>query len=394
MIGPKEVKEKALKWWPEFLRAYLRRENIFPRDVPRIGKTGGRKELADFDRIREEQAALLPGDGKRYTLHWKEVDSRTLGRNRFIDRISVDSREQFLQLTDKGLEFGDFAGAVRMIKGEIPQLKNWLVEHPLEILRYSESWPWLLRVVNYFLVNHEAGRYYIREIPVYLPTKFIETHKQILGSLLDAVLPPAAIDEDHRGVKGFERRYGLKYRQPLVRLRLLDAAITQEYFSGVDDLSLPLDQFAALDLPLRRVIILENKTNFSNLMNFLTLPDLRATAGIFGSGFRAGNLRVATWLQEVELLYWGDLDAHGLQIVNQLRGYFPHLQTFLMDRATLDLLPEYHTETMPSNVMELPNLSQEELALYDYLNDARIRLEQERVPLALVKGALAGFYST
>lgn len=38
--------------------------------------------------------------------------------------------------------------------------------------------------------------------------------------------------------------------------------------------------------------------------------------------------------------------------------------------------------------MMLPHLHPEELALYDYLNDARIRLEQERVPQALVRGAL------
>ncbi len=87
-------------------------------------------------------------------------------------------------------------------------------------------------------------------------------------------------------------------------------------------------------------------------------------------------------------VYWGDLDAHGLQIVNQLRSHFPHLQTFLMDRQTLDLLAEYHTEATPTKVMELPHLTPVELALYDYLSDSRIRLEQERVPLRMVRAAL------
>ncbi|MEO0734335.1 MAG: Wadjet anti-phage system protein JetD domain-containing protein [Bacteroidota bacterium] len=63
-------------------------------------------------------------------------------------------------------------------------------------------------------------------------------------------------------------------------------------------------------------------------MNFLSLPDLWATAGLFGSGFQAGNLRAATWLQDTELPYWGDLDTHGLQIVNQLRGTFPTCKLF------------------------------------------------------------------
>ncbi len=101
-----------------------------------------------------------------------------------------------------------------------------------------------------------------------------------------------------------------------------------------------------------------------------------------------GSLKSATWLHEVELLYWGDLDAHGFQIVNQFRASFPHLKTFLMDRATLEAFAEYWVEASPSKVMELTHLTAEELALYDYLNDARVRLEQERVPLEMVRSAL------
>lgn len=389
MIGPKQIEAKALRWWPEVLRAYLNKEELFPRDIPRIDKTGGRAGLDDFDRIREEQAALIPKDGQHYTLHWREVDSRSLGRNRFIERISVDSLKQYLRLTGLDLEYGEFLGAVRLIRSSLPALRDWLVEHPLKVLEYSEDWPWLLAVAHYFLNDHERDRYYIREIPLSLPTKFIEERRKIIASLLDAVLPPGAIDAAYRGVRGFERRYGLKHQQPLVRMRVLDPAIAEDYFSGVDDMSLPLDRFAVLDLPLSRVIVLENKTNYSNLMNFLTLPDLAGTAGIFGSGFHAGSLGGVAWLHGVELLYWGDLDAHGLQIVNQLRSYFPHLRTFLMDRATLELLPEYHTKATPSNAMELPHLHPEELALYDYLNDGKIRLEQERVPQPLVRAALA-----
>ena len=270
----------------------------------------------------------------------------------------------------------------------MPTLKSWIAEHPLEVLTYSEAWPYLLEVVHYFRENHAPNRYYIRELPVRVPTKFIETHKTILSSLLDHVLARTQVQWEWTGSKHFEQRYGIKRRQPLVRLRLLDAAIAKAHFSGLNDLSLPLDDFERLELPLRRVIILENKTNYASLMNFLTLPEMVGTAGVFGSGFRAGLLAGAGWLHGVELLYWGDLDAHGLQIVNQLRSHFPHLETFLMDRRTLDLLAEYHTEATPTKVMELPYLTPAELALYDYLNDSRIRLEQERVPLWEVRRAL------
>jgi hypothetical protein len=388
MITPQEVKARAEKWWPEFLVAYLVGENVFPRDIPRIGKTGRAKTLKDFDRIRTEQQALLPGDHKLYQLYWREVNSRSLGSNRLVDRICVEDWQQYLRLVDKQGAFADFSGASAYLRDHFPKLEEWMRDNVLEVLRYADEWPNLMLVLEYFRDDHERDRHYIREVPVAVPTKFIETHKKVLGSLLDTVLPTEAIDDGHRGVKGFERRYGLKYRQPLVRLRLLDKDVAVNYFNGVNDLSLPLDAFAGLELPIRRVIILENKTNYTNLMNFLTLPQLAGTAGIFGSGFHAGSLKAAAWLHDVEMLYWGDLDAHGWQIVNQLRSHFPHLKTILMDRATLDALAEYQVEATPSTAMELPHLTAAELTLYDYLNDARVRLEQERVPVSMVLEAL------
>ncbi|MEM9835976.1 MAG: Wadjet anti-phage system protein JetD domain-containing protein [Bacteroidota bacterium] len=390
MIGPQEIAERARKWWPEVLRAALTEATVFPRFVPRIGR-GTAKTLDDFDRIRREQAALLPGDGKRYRLHWKTVQSRSFGSNRFIERISVDDLDSYLNLLDARAEYNHFVQLTDLILRQQPGLRDWLLANVLAVLNYAAAWPNLLKVLDFFVNDHVRDRYYIRELPVAVPTKFIESHKTILASLLDAILPPETIDESHRGSKGFERRYGLKYRQPLVRLRVLDPEIAAAYFSGMDDLSLPLDRFARLTLPtVKRAIILENKTNFSNLMNFLTLPQLEGTIGIFGSGFKAGLLKEVDWLQSIELRYWGDLDAHGLQIVNQLRAHFPQLRTFLMDRDTLDAFPQYHVTATPAATADLQHLTDQELALYDYLNDACIRLEQERIPLSWAVRALEG----
>lgn len=162
--------------------------------------------------------------------------------------------------------------------------------------------------------------------------------------------------------------------------------MARRYLSGLSDLQIPLDDFANLSLPLQRVIILENKTSFSNLMNFLTLPQYPATAGLFGSGFGLGLLKGVEWLRNVELRYWGDLDAHGLQILSQLRGYYPHTRAFLMDRATLDAFPEYVlTDAPESTAGRLPNLTEEEQTLFEYLNANRLRLEQERIPVGYVR---------
>lgn len=393
MISPEEIRQQAERWWPEVLRATLTGEAFFPKPLIRIGKVKANERLRAFDRIRAEQEALLAGcksrNGNGYTLHWEERNYRNVGRNRFIAAISIDTPDDYLHLLRRGAAYRRFRADAQLILEKVPGLQTWCVDNPLEIEAYHGQWPDLLRVVRYFMDEHQPGQYYIRELPLAIPTKFIESHLKVLASLLDAALPPERINDDFRGVNQFEQRYGLKYRQPTVRLRLLDAAMAQQYFSGLSDLQIPLDDFARLSLPLQRVVILENKTNFSNLMNFLTLPRQSATAGIFGSGFGLGRLKGVEWLQQVELFYWGDLDAHGLQILSQLRGYFPHARAFLMDRATLDAFPQYVLADAPeSTAATLPHLTGDEQALFDYLNANRLRLEQERIPVAYVRERL------
>lgn len=387
MIDPAGIRAQAERWWPQVLRAALTGAPIFPRYLTRIGKVKPRERLRDFQRVRAAQDALIAQSkeqtGSGYVLEWMERDYRDIGRNRFIDAIRVPTLDDYLAIVRGRAAYDRFLKDAALIRRQAPELADWRPEHPLEIEKYHGRWPDLLRLVRYFLDAHEPGRYYIRELPVEVPTKFVESHQGILDSLLAAALPEDRV----RTGKTFEQRYGLKTRQPLVRLRLLDPDLGRTYFSGLTDLAIPLSDFESLNLPLRRLIVLENKTNYTNLMNFLTLPQCTGTAALFGSGFRVGLLRQARWLQKVELLYWGDIDAHGLQILSQLRGYFPHVRALLMDRDTFDALAEYHVDAPESNVVRLSHLTAAEQALFDHLNARRLRLEQERVPQRMVRAA-------
>ena len=394
MISPAEVRKKVERWWPQVLRSFQTGEVVFPREVPRIGKVKPTERLRNFERIRQAQDALIAKSTSRlgygYTLHWVELQSRSVGRNRFIDRISFETLEDYLQFVGRTDDWQRYCGDYQEIVTALPELSDWCLEEPQLIVRYHGEWPDLLRVLQYFKQDYQPDKYYIRELPVAVPTKFIESHRAILIPLLDRVLPSELIREDYQGVRQFEQRYGLRYDEPLVRLRLLDADLAAHYFSGLQDWSIPLSDFAQLSLPLKRAIILENKTNYNNLLAFLTLPQMRATAGIWGSGFRVGLLKGADWLHDLDLYYWGDIDAHGLQILSQLRGYFPGVRPLLMGRSTFDAFPEYQVSAPESTVTELPHLTPAEHELFQYLNTHQLRLEQERIPLQYVRSILEG----
>ena len=92
------------------------------------------------------------------------------------------------------------------------------------------------------------------------------------------------------------------------------------------------------------------------------------------------------------LHYWGDIDTHGFAILDALRARFDHVESFLMDRATLMAFESlWGTEGRPIH-RDLPRLTSEERALYDDLRDHRIgrsfRLEQERIGFVWVASAL------
>ena len=394
MISPSEVRKKAKRWWPEVLRSFQNGEELFPRELPRIGKVKAADRLRDFERIRKAQDTLIAQSKSRrgygYTLHWVELQSRSVGRNQFIDRISFESRADYLQFLGYTEDWEQYCRDYERIITAFSELSDWCLEQPTQIVAYQGRWPDLLKVLEYFRQDYRPDQHYIRELPVAVPTKFIETHKAILLPLLDRLLLPEVIRENYQGVRQFEQRYGLRYDEPLVRLRLLDEDLAAQYFSGLRDWSIPLRDFERLSLPLKRAIILENKTNYNNLLAFLTLPQLRGTAGIWGSGFRVGLLKDAGWLHDIDLYYWGDIDAHGLQILAQLRGYFPGVQPLLMDRATFDHFPEYQVEAPESPVSDLPHLTSCEQDLFHYLNTNRLRLEQERIPLSYVRSVLEG----
>ena len=100
-------------------------------------------------------------------------------------------------------------------------------------------------------------------------------------------------------------------------------------------------------------------------------------------GYGWDALARSHWLNNCAIHYWGDIDTHGFGILDQLRGHFDHVDSFLMDRATLDAHAAlWGCEDKPLRI-DLHRLTSAEQSLYDDLRDAHIRpglrLEQEHI---------------
>lgn len=380
MINPDKIREDALRWYNDVLIASIQEKPFFPKDV-RFGKIKPSDTLKDFRKIQREIDGLKRNSkeqiGYGYCIEFVRRRDHKIGEQSFPSRIFFDSVTDYLKFVDKEREYEAFISVTERTLTEIPQLLTWITTHPTKVLDNLDVWNDLIKVCKYFMKCPEPNMY-VRELPLDISTKFIEDNKAILRMLLDTLIEEHVRKEETT----FEKRFNLKIEEQRIRIRILDQQIAQRYFSGINDLSIPQSQLDELNLPCERVFILENGTNISNVYNFLTLPALNNSIAIFGKGFQISLLKDADWLSDKQIIYWGDIDVHGFQILSQLRGYFQKTQSCLMDIETFSEFKHLAVTGAKTDRTELTNLSPEESQLYKYLlsleeND---RLEQEKIP--------------
>jgi hypothetical protein len=375
MITPKEIMDKTERKYISFLQSLVE-QRPFEKLVIRGDKSYTKSSLAEFEReiqLIHRQSKEKKGFG--YSLDFQKVKTKHLGVQDLPISIYFDSEKDFLKFIGKENEVDFFKSNVEIILQEFPELKDWIINNSKKIIDNANEWQNILLVCQYFKQNPKPN-FYIRELPVKVHTKFIERNKGIIRELLDVLIYEHINTEE----KEFEKRFYLKYAEPQIRFKVLDKTISDRFFSGIDDIAIPVSQFEKLNLPIKKVLVVENKTT---LYTTLTLPKMNDTIAIFGSGFSALNLKNVRWFDNLKLLYWGDIDVQGFEILSQFRTYFPQTSSILMDNQTFDKFFEEDNGT-PTKISTKLNLTEEEQTLYDILKTNNWRLEQEKIPLDYV----------
>ncbi len=375
MTTPNEIKVFALKKWDDYLRSLVTKELFFPLEVNRIGKIKPTEAFWDYENTVKSIDELIANSNlkmpRSYHIEFVEINNRKVKAARFPDSIKFLSEADYLYFINKEIESEKFIEFTDKIIKELPQLKQWILQNPSAVIENEKNWHDLIKVCNYFLKTPKPNLY-IRELPIEVHTKFIENNKGIITSLLNFLIGESVNTED----KVFETRFNLKFSESLIRFKLLDTNLSTNYFNGLDDISVPVSQFERLKLPISTVIVVENKTT---LNTFLTLPPLNTTIAVYGGGRAVSLLKNVSWLNEVAIFYWGDIDAHGLAILNQFKSYFPKTQSILMDKMTLDSFKAFHVRGTNMEDTWLEHLNNDELDFYKYVRINNIRLEQEKI---------------
>lgn len=385
---PTELRAQVQRLWDrgDLLRATVSDALCWPLRLSL--KSPGTADLSErFEAARAWVRTLA--DMPHVRIEWRERNHRVQGTQRLPVAVWLDTVQHALSLIGKHAQAQRFAALWQQTAVAQPALLVWLSRRPLQALELAECWERLLAVVAWLLAHPRPG-IHLRQIDVPgVDSKFIESRRAVLTELLDLVLPPELVDSAANGVGQFARRFGFLDKPVRIRFRLLDPALPSlPGCKGLPDITVDAASFADLVLPVERVFITENETNF------LAFPAVARAIVVFGAGYGWEALAHAAWLHRCRLYYWGDIDTHGFAILDRLRSHFPEVASLLMDRDTLLAhRPHWGEEPAPA-VQDLSRLTAQEAELFDALRfdrlQPRLRLEQERVGFRWMNERLRG----
>ena len=365
MITPIEIKKKAANKYKAYLQSIVEGESFNPIVI--AGDKKPNEDTVKFEKeLRELISCSKEKKGYGYTIEYQTLKTKRHGIQDIPTSISFQTEYDYLKYINEEKDTAKFKKDITSILSSFPELKDWIYKYPIKVI--ENDWESLLKVCKYFKAVPQP-HLYIRELPIQVHTKYIENNKGIIRELLDIIIAEHInIDE-----KQFESRFNLKYDETLVRFRILDKAISQQFFGGIYDISIPISEFQHLSPPIQTVYVVENK------INMLAFPIKRNSIVIWGHGFGVDIMKNVEWLKTKRIYYWGDLDAQGFQILSETRTHFGQVESFLMDRHTFDLFYEGDKGTETNAEKDLC-LTSEESELFKYLKENNLRLEQEKIP--------------
>ena len=360
------------------LAAVAQPADIYPMRIALKGPTPA-EVGARFEAVRAWAADMLSISHARLEL--RSINHRQVGANTIPVAMWFDTVDAAAATIGKTRDLQRFRAMLALTESRYPELVGMLANRPHHCLAEVDAWPILLDIVDW-VRSHPRPDIYLRQVD--LPgvhTKFIEQHTRLLGTMLDHVLTDSAINAD-AGPSDFARRYGFRTRPRTIRFRSLDPSWHVVDTAVDHHYSLTATDFGLVQPPTR-VFVTENE------VNFLAFPLSPGAIVVFGAGSGFEHFVLVPWLADVPVHYWGDIDTHGMAILDQLRGTVPHATSLMMDHSTLMAHREFWgTEDKPTR-RDLVRLTDAERAVYDDLRDNRLhpnlRLEQERIRFGWVR---------
>ncbi|WP_319560756.1 Wadjet anti-phage system protein JetD domain-containing protein [Marispirochaeta sp.] len=376
MISPEELRNKLLTRYPEFLKTLVTGKSVFPYR-PRINlKIDFSQYNKAVRQIRSLEAQAKAQKGFGYIIEFETIRTRKFGTQTRPKTIYFETQKDFFRFIRKETETAAFIEAIELTRKTFSLPDRWICENISIILRYLEKWPDIISTAHQLAelhTNTDLSGLNRRSLPVSLDSKFIERNKTPIQKILEET-----------GKESLDLDSPIYSSDFLVWMRFYESAYS---FYNADMGIFPVEEISTMELPVDRILIIENKACFIRPLPLLVTSKLKKesqeeTLLIWGQGNACQRLKEVPWLMSKSLYYWGDMDLHGLAILGRFRRIFPHTLSIGMDFKTYSQHKQY---AVRSELLDRGSwydyLSMKERELSDYLiaHPEKSRIEQERI---------------
>lgn len=345
--------------------------------ILRVGKPSQAQLETDYVQV-SAQADAVAAWAEAHGLLCR-TEPRKVGRMTYpvLSHVVVPSVDELAHAVGKDAHWQLYRARTATLRTLFPQVGDNDLQKVLVSLNRGDAGEAdfeLVCAAAQWFERHDARGYTAREVPLEgFHAKWLDVagHRQMVCVLA--------------GLESLE----LKERPRLVRFRYLDPAYLSTG-ARAHDAWLEGDA-CVLPYRPRLVVICENRDTA------LWFPAVEGGIAVQGDGMAGtATLMGVDWIAGAErVLYWGDIDVHGFQILAAYRERGLAVRSILMDTATYQAFERFGTmvdkhgrplQPKP-DAQPLPGLTADENELYlrlcspDHMGPRRI--EQERIPLDL-----------
>jgi hypothetical protein len=308
----------------------------------------------------------------RIQLEWQTRNWKILGTQQLPVRIKVHGATSMAGLAGNAGQWRNLVAAAKRLLQAWPKsnLEQTLPKLARALLKIDDTeLTQLISVVNWLCKNPDSG-ILPRQLPVPgVDSKWLERHLGLVEGIHQALTA--------------EENLGLSSAPAFFSAHILDRTLRGLRSEDPQYLSASIPDLARLPWQPRWVLIVEN------YQTLLALPQLTETIAVFGRGKHAPALAEVPWIRKAaHLLYWGDLDTHGMHILSLLRKKLPQTESILMDTETLrqhQLMTVIEPKPFQSSI---GHLTAAELDVLTKIRAGNLRLEQERISLPYAESVL------
>lgn len=372
MITVSQIREKAASRYESSLKKLLLGDNPFPVRVPykRPPRTGDPSVILKVKEMLRSQSKEAVGFGP--SVNFEESNTRRFGRGALPGAVTFDTLDDLTRYIGKKAEADRVLAHAQIVTDRFPQARSWTATR-LRMLASDDTaiWRGIVQTVDFFIQNPKPW-VYPRELHLGLPTKFLEHNYSPVIEIL-AHVSPSSLSETYTT---WQDRLGLRSSSDLIEGRFLDSALAPHL---PQHMIAPIAEWNRCMFPNPAwVLITENRTTL------LGLPHLPGCLALLGKGYAVTRLAQIEKLQVDRLIYWGDIDQHGFEILASLRSHIPNVKSCLMDEPTLahceqQVRSENVSPTLSHDFVAM-NLNSAERALWEKCLTKHLRLEQEQIP--------------